>query len=342
MDAQLGGNIGTAILSLRRRAVGRVHVIECSSYQIDLAPTLDPSVGILINLSEDHLDRHGTMEHYAAVKERLVAGVPRDGTAIVGVDDEWCRDDRRSARAGRQARRAGFRCGRSCPTESMSTASGIMRAHRRRLRRDRRARRHRLAARAAQCAERRLRRGGGAGARPRRRRRSRPGFARFPGLRIAWKRSAAAARCSSSMIPKPPMPIPRRRRSPASATFSGSPAASRRPAASRSLRDFFPRIRKAYLIGEAAEEFAATLATAGAARDRRHARQGRWPPPPATPKRLGCARAGRAAFAGLRLVRPVSQFRSARRRVPRAGARAAGAHRRQILNPLETIAGCQD
>src|ERR1700724_2527461 len=69
----------------------RVHVIECSSYQIDLAPSLDPSVGILINLSEDHLDRHGTMAHYAKVKECLVAGVPSNGTAVVGVDDDWCR-----------------------------------------------------------------------------------------------------------------------------------------------------------------------------------------------------------------------------------------------------------
>jgi UDP-N-acetylmuramoylalanine--D-glutamate ligase len=96
MDAQIGGNIGTAILSLLppradRSQPSRVHVIECSSYQIDLAPSLDPSIGILINLSEDHLDRHGTMEHYAAVKERLVAGVQQQGTAIVGVDDEWCR-----------------------------------------------------------------------------------------------------------------------------------------------------------------------------------------------------------------------------------------------------------
>ncbi len=96
MDAQLGGNIGTAILSLqppRPNAIQplRVHVIECSSYQIDLAPSLDPSVGILINLSEDHLDRHGTMAHYAEVKERLVAGVPSGGTAIVGIDDDWCR-----------------------------------------------------------------------------------------------------------------------------------------------------------------------------------------------------------------------------------------------------------
>ena len=89
-DAQVGGNIGTAILSLAPPGPGVVHVIEVSSYQIDLAPTLDPSVGILINLSEDHLDRHGSLSAYAAVKERLVAGVPGDGTAIVGVDDSWC------------------------------------------------------------------------------------------------------------------------------------------------------------------------------------------------------------------------------------------------------------
>jgi UDP-N-acetylmuramoylalanine--D-glutamate ligase len=87
-DAQLGGNIGTAILSLDAPRAGRVHVIEVSSYQIDLAPTLDPSVGILINVTEDHLDRHGTLANYAAVKERLVAQT--DGAAIVGVDDTWC------------------------------------------------------------------------------------------------------------------------------------------------------------------------------------------------------------------------------------------------------------
>jgi UDP-N-acetylmuramoylalanine--D-glutamate ligase len=86
----MGGNIGTAILSLEPPRMGRVHVIEMSSYQIDLTPSLDPTVGILINISEDHIDRHGTLEHYAAVKERLVAGV--QGTAIIGVDDIWCRN----------------------------------------------------------------------------------------------------------------------------------------------------------------------------------------------------------------------------------------------------------
>lgn len=90
-DVQMGGNIGTAILSLEPPRAGRVHVIEMSSYQIDLCPSLDPSVGILLNVSEDHIDRHGSIDHYAAVKERLVAGVQPGGAAIVGVDDGWCR-----------------------------------------------------------------------------------------------------------------------------------------------------------------------------------------------------------------------------------------------------------
>ncbi|MFM8700094.1 MAG: UDP-N-acetylmuramoyl-L-alanine--D-glutamate ligase [Hyphomicrobiales bacterium] len=85
-DVQMGGNIGTAILALERPEMGRIHVIECSSFQIDLAPTLRPSVGVMLNLSPDHLDRHGTMAHYAEVKERLVSG---SDTAIVGVDDAW-------------------------------------------------------------------------------------------------------------------------------------------------------------------------------------------------------------------------------------------------------------
>src|ERR1700719_2896486 len=74
-DAQIGGNIGTAILSLAPPEEARAHVVECSSYQIDLAPTLDPSVGVLLNVSEDHLDRHGSLRAYAAIKERLVGGV---------------------------------------------------------------------------------------------------------------------------------------------------------------------------------------------------------------------------------------------------------------------------
>lgn len=85
-DTQLGGNIGTAIMTLDPPRAERYYIVECSSYQIDLAPTIDPTAGVLLNLSPDHLDRHGTMTHYAAIKERLVAG---SGTAVVGVDDSF-------------------------------------------------------------------------------------------------------------------------------------------------------------------------------------------------------------------------------------------------------------
>ena len=87
-DVALGGNIGTPILALPPPAPERIHVIECSTFQIDLAPSLAPSVGLLINLTPDHLDRHGTMEAYAAIKERLVANAD---VALVGVDDDYCR-----------------------------------------------------------------------------------------------------------------------------------------------------------------------------------------------------------------------------------------------------------
>jgi UDP-N-acetylmuramoylalanine--D-glutamate ligase len=109
-DAQLGGNIGTAILSLQPPRAGRVHVIECSSFQIDLAPSIDPTIGILINLTEDHLDRHGTMDNYAAVKERLIAGVRAGGAAIVGVDDNRSQAIAdRAARGGRRVVRVSVR-----------------------------------------------------------------------------------------------------------------------------------------------------------------------------------------------------------------------------------------
>ncbi|WP_134496474.1 UDP-N-acetylmuramoyl-L-alanine--D-glutamate ligase [Microvirga pakistanensis] len=83
-DVQMGGNIGTAILSLEPPSDDRIHVIECSSFQIDLAPSLAPTIGVHLNLSPDHIDRHGTMENYAAIKERLVA---KASLAIIGVDD---------------------------------------------------------------------------------------------------------------------------------------------------------------------------------------------------------------------------------------------------------------
>jgi UDP-N-acetylmuramoylalanine--D-glutamate ligase len=91
VDAQMGGNIGVPVLALEPFKAGRAYVLEVSSYQIDLAPTLHPTVGILLNVSEDHLDRHGSMDNYAAIKERLPARLEAGGTAVIGVDDSYTR-----------------------------------------------------------------------------------------------------------------------------------------------------------------------------------------------------------------------------------------------------------
>ncbi len=87
-DVQMGGNIGTAILLLEPPARERFHVIEMSSFQIDLTPSLAPTAGVMLNISPDHLDRHGTLEHYAAIKERLVMAAD---VSFVGIDDDMAR-----------------------------------------------------------------------------------------------------------------------------------------------------------------------------------------------------------------------------------------------------------
>ncbi len=95
----MGGNIGVGVLGLAPPDAGTIHVLELSSFQIDLTPTLNPSIGILTNITPDHLDRHGTLENYTAIKERLVAAA---NLAIIGLGDPLTR-----AAAGRRLLRHG-------------------------------------------------------------------------------------------------------------------------------------------------------------------------------------------------------------------------------------------
>ncbi len=87
LDVDVGGNIGLAVFNLRAPEAGRIYVLELSSFQIDLMPSLKPDIGILTNITPDHLDRHGTLENYAAVKARLFAKMGEGATALIGVDD---------------------------------------------------------------------------------------------------------------------------------------------------------------------------------------------------------------------------------------------------------------
>lgn len=85
-DAQVGGNIGKPVLELNPPRDGTVYVLEISSYQLDLTPSLKPNVAVLLNITPDHLERHGGMEGYVAAKRRIFARQGAGDLAVIGVD----------------------------------------------------------------------------------------------------------------------------------------------------------------------------------------------------------------------------------------------------------------
>lgn len=85
--SQMGGNIGTGVLSLAAPEDGEVVVLELSSYQTDLARALTPDVAVFTNLSPDHMDRHSGMGGYFAAKRRLFAEGGPD-RCVIGVDED--------------------------------------------------------------------------------------------------------------------------------------------------------------------------------------------------------------------------------------------------------------
>lgn len=257
-DVEIGGNFGPAVLGLRELAPERTYVVECSSFQLDLAPTIDPTVGIHLNLSEDHLDRHGTIEAYAAAKERLVAGAR---VAVVGIDDPWslAMAERREAAGGETLRISTMGAVKSgvwavggrvieprglaqTVVADMHTHPVLKGVH------------NAQNAAAAVAAVRAL----GLGLDE-----VRAGLASFPGLAHRMEPIGRAGRVVVVNDSKATNADAAAR---ALASFDriwwiagGKP----KTGGIEPLAPYFPRIRKAYLIGVAAEAFAATLAAAG-------------------------------------------------------------------------------
>ncbi len=86
MSAVMGGNIGKSVFDLDLSNGYEVLVLEISSYQMDLCPEFRPDISVLLNITPDHLDRHGSMEEYIKAKARILEG---EGTAIIAVDDDF-------------------------------------------------------------------------------------------------------------------------------------------------------------------------------------------------------------------------------------------------------------
>ena len=91
LRAQAAGNVGLPALALVGRALD-LAVLEVSSFQLESVERFAPRTGVLLNLSPDHLDRHGDLEGYRAAKARLFAAQREGHTAILNGDDPLVRD----------------------------------------------------------------------------------------------------------------------------------------------------------------------------------------------------------------------------------------------------------
>lgn len=87
--AYAGGNIGNAVFSLPDILADQFYILELSSYQLELIETPFLSATLLINISEDHLERHGGMKGYINAKERIFRLGKSGGKNIIGVDDAY-------------------------------------------------------------------------------------------------------------------------------------------------------------------------------------------------------------------------------------------------------------
>jgi UDP-N-acetylmuramoylalanine--D-glutamate ligase len=257
----MGGNIGVPALALepfaQKGELGRTYVLEISSYQVDLAHSLHATVGVLLNVSEDHLDRHGTMENYAALKALVPAAVEKGGTAVVGVDDRYTRQTAIRIERARKTLvrvsvegplREGYyaegarillaRNGKAHPVAQLAGIASLRGAHNA----------QNAACAVAACVALGLDLAV-----------IQKGLATFPGLA---HRMQPIARLGKVLFVNDSKATNADSTAKALASFDdifwiagGKP----KTGGINSLAEFFPRIRKAYLIGEAAAEFAATL-----------------------------------------------------------------------------------
>jgi UDP-N-acetylmuramoylalanine--D-glutamate ligase len=89
---EIGGNLGTPALTLAPLGSEGAYVLEASSFQLELIESLAFDIAVLLNITPDHLERHGDMAGYIAAKRRIFAHQRPGSTAIIGIDDPICRE----------------------------------------------------------------------------------------------------------------------------------------------------------------------------------------------------------------------------------------------------------
>jgi UDP-N-acetylmuramoylalanine--D-glutamate ligase len=99
-QAEVGGNLGVPALELEPLGSEGTYVLEMSSYQLELTRSITFDVAVLLNISPDHLERHGGMDGYVAAKKLIFHRQTAPRTAVIGVDDAHCRTVCGELRAG--------------------------------------------------------------------------------------------------------------------------------------------------------------------------------------------------------------------------------------------------
>jgi UDP-N-acetylmuramoylalanine--D-glutamate ligase len=103
LNVQLGGNIGTPVLDLEPLDDDGIYVLELSSFQLDLIRTLVSDVAVMLNVSPDHIERHGDFSNYISSKTRIFSRRASTQTSVIGIDDDVCRQIHKEL-AGRRGR----------------------------------------------------------------------------------------------------------------------------------------------------------------------------------------------------------------------------------------------
>ncbi|AHC73860.1 UDP-N-acetylmuramoylalanine--D-glutamate ligase [Candidatus Endolissoclinum faulkneri L5] len=88
LRVEVGGNLGRPVLNFNDPGRDGILVLELSSYQLELTPSIAPTIAVWLNISIDHIERHGNLAGYVAAKQRIFANQCSDNIAIVVVDDE--------------------------------------------------------------------------------------------------------------------------------------------------------------------------------------------------------------------------------------------------------------
>lgn len=89
--AEAGGNIGRPVMTLPAFGQEGTYVLEMSSYQLELTPSLSPAGAVFLNITPDHIERHGDLAGYIEAKKNIFANPSLGSVAVIGIDTDASR-----------------------------------------------------------------------------------------------------------------------------------------------------------------------------------------------------------------------------------------------------------